>query len=128
MNMTQERLQGYWKYSLVGALVIGGAIAFSDGHAFAQSYNNCPGGQLCQPIVNPQPVWHRPGQPFRRIPPRELEELEKRYPQAIRQLQHEDPQAVEKLKQLDPETVERLERLAPNSRQQLQRYTRNVTQ
>ncbi len=130
INMTQQYLQKCWKYSLVGAMVIGGAIAFFDSPAFAK---DCPPRQVCDHPENP-PHKHDPyfrrhlpesrhlNAPESQIPPRELRELQERYPQGISQLQREDPQAIEKLRQLDPKTVQRLQQLAPNSTEQLQRY------
>ena len=119
--MTQDRLQGCWKFRLVGALVIGGAIASSGEYAFAQT--PCLPGQRCviKPLsTHPQP----PNTGARRV----IQELQRLYPQAIQQLQQDDPQAIQKLQQLDPETVQKLERLAPDSRQQLQPYAPQVIQ
>ncbi|MDF5729726.1 MAG: hypothetical protein PUP92_17385 [Rhizonema sp. PD38] len=127
--MTQQCLQKCLKYSFVGAMVIGGAIAFFDSHAFAK---NCPPRQICDNPGNP-PHQHEPYHrhihaPQSQIPPRELREIQERYPQATSQLQSEDPQAIEKLRQLDPNTVQRLQQLAPNSTEQLQRYAPHLRQ
>ena len=111
--MTLDRLQRCCSYSLVG-VVIGYAIAFSGGDAFAQT--PCSPGQVCIheiPTLKPHP-----GNPFGKL----IRELQKLYPKAIHQLEREDPQAIEKLRQLDPQTLQRLQQLAPNSRQQLQQY------
>ncbi|WP_414581715.1 hypothetical protein [Scytonema sp. PCC 10023] len=121
--MTQVRLQGWWKFRLVGALMIGGAIASSGGYTLAQT--PCLPGEVC--LIEPPAIGPHQPQPSASIWEK-IRELWRLYPQAIQQLQQDDPQAIQKLQQLEPETLQKLERLAPNSTQQLQLYAPKVIQ
>ncbi|MBD2775687.1 hypothetical protein [Iningainema tapete] len=119
--MTLARIHKCCSYSLVG-VVIGYAIAFSEGYAIAQTV--CLPGQECR-----RPLLIPPSHPPNLWTKRPIWILLELYPEAIQQLQQEDPQAIQKLIDDDLETVQKLQILVPNLSQQLQELdTANVIQ
>ncbi|MBD2451936.1 hypothetical protein H6G76_33415 [Nostoc sp. FACHB-152] len=111
-NIIQSQMQKSCLRGLINVLVVGGAIASSQGYAFAQM----PGRQLCiSSPTNPCNVYTPVYKDGSHSPAMEVDRILILYPQAIAALKKEDPFAVQRLRLGDLATIQRLEQLAPGS-------------
>jgi endonuclease/exonuclease/phosphatase (EEP) superfamily protein YafD len=113
MNIIQSQMQKYCLMGFMNALVVGGAIASSEGYASAQLQ------VLRRPLCMPS-ICNLLVKDVAHSPAIELDLILIFYPQAIADLKKEDQFAVQRLRLGDLATIQKLEQLAPGSTLRLQ--------